>query len=92
MQYNVLSVNLVAPLGIIGVMAISFGWYLCRNKLQMLRPARFEMKNNSRSNRGGFNPPNLVCGIHHAERESRPYMVNAILSPVIIFLLGHVNY
>ena len=51
----------------------------------MLRPARFEMKNNSRFNRGGFNAPNLVWGIHHAKRESRLYGECYIIS------WGHVS-
>merc|ERR1712037_833243 len=47
--YNALAVNLIAPLGIIGVMAASFGWYSYQNKSQMSRLANFDMaKNKSR--------------------------------------------
>ena len=58
--YNVLAVNLIAPIGIIGVMFLSFMWYLHQNKLQMLRLARLDQKNKLRSNRGGFKSPDLV--------------------------------
>ena len=57
--FNVLAVNLIAGLGIISVMALSFGWYTHQNQLQMLRLAKYDAKDKS-SGRGRFNAPNLV--------------------------------
>ena len=57
--YNELVVNVIACMGILGVMSISFGWYSYQNKMQMLRLAKIDM-NRSRYGRGRFNTPNLV--------------------------------
>ena len=58
--YNAALVNMFAWVGIIGVMAVSFGWYTLKNQYQMLALARIEQKSQPRSKRGGFDAPNLV--------------------------------
>ncbi|KAL9184043.1 hypothetical protein ACHAXT_002129 [Thalassiosira profunda] len=57
--YNAVAVNLIAAVGIISVMAVSFGWYSYQHKLQTLRLAAFDAKDKA-SGRGRFNAPNLV--------------------------------
>ncbi|KAL3773386.1 hypothetical protein ACHAW5_010992 [Stephanodiscus triporus] len=57
--YNFVVINSIAVLGILGVMAVSFGWYSYQNKLQMLRLAKIDMSR-SRYGRGRFNAPNLI--------------------------------
>jgi hypothetical protein len=57
--YNELAINLIAVLGVLLVMTISFGWYSYQHKLQMLRLAKIDM-NRSRYGRGGFKTPALV--------------------------------
>ena len=57
--FNAIVVNLVACLGIIGVMAVSFGWYSHQNKMQMLRLAMFDM-NRAGIGLSGFHAPSIV--------------------------------
>lgn len=57
--FNAVAVNLIACLGIIGVMAVSFGWYSHQNKMQMLRLAMFDMSR-AGSGLGGFHAPSIV--------------------------------
>lgn len=60
--YNVFLLNLIAPVGIIGVMLASFGWYSYQNKQQMSRLAEYDQRKENRSSGrgGGFTAPNLV--------------------------------
>jgi len=59
--FNAVLVNSIAALGILGVMAISFGWYSYQNKLQILRLLGYEhTKSRSRSRGGSFSAPSLV--------------------------------
>jgi hypothetical protein len=57
--YNKLVASLIACIGILGVMVVSFGWSSYQNKMQMLRSVKIDM-NRWRYERGQFNAPNFI--------------------------------
>ena len=58
--YDPVIVNAVAWASILGVMIMSFGWYMYQNKIQHNRLSRIEQKNKPESKRGEFECPDLV--------------------------------
>jgi len=57
--FNVLLVNLIAAIGILGVMGLSFAWYTYQNRLQISRLSAIDVDRSVRSGRS-FNAPNIV--------------------------------
>ncbi|KAL7468756.1 hypothetical protein ACHAXS_008985 [Conticribra weissflogii] len=58
--YNSVLVNIIAWVGIVGVMIGSFVWYHVKNHFQMMSLASIEQKYQSKAKRSGFDAPSVV--------------------------------